>query len=102
MTHSDDQKSGFESVSEDSLNWIDVVCDRFQASLRDGQPARIEELVAAAPKEARAHLVPELVEMEVHHRQQRGDLPLVKVFQGATGPVTSLESTRDGIALMIH
>ncbi len=80
MTHRDNQESNFESISDDSLNWIDVVCDRFQASLREGTPARIEELVGEAPADSRPHLVPELVEVEVHHRQQRGEVPTAEEY----------------------
>jgi len=75
-----EQESGFDSIADDVLEVIDAVCDRFQASLREGKPTEIEKLVAAAPEDARRHLILELVEMEVHFRQQRGEAPTAEEY----------------------
>ena len=70
-----EQDSGFEPIADDSLDAIDAACDRFQAALREGEPATIEQFVDTVSEDARRHLVPELVEIDIHFRRQQGEPP---------------------------
>jgi len=70
-----EQDSGFEPIADDSLDAIDAACDRFQAALREGEPATIEQFVDTVPEDARRHLAPELVDIDIHFRRQQGENP---------------------------
>lgn len=63
------------SLSRDSLDRIDDVCQRFEASWRDGQPAKLEEVLRAVSDKDRTPVFVELLHLEIEYRGKRGESP---------------------------
>ena len=54
---------------------IDVVCSRFEVSLRKNRNPRIEEYLGETVDLDRRTLLEKLLTLEVSHRMQQGDIP---------------------------
>jgi hypothetical protein len=48
-------------------------CDRFEATWQSGTPPRMEDYLAHTPEALRTVLLQELVHLDLHHRQARGE-----------------------------
>jgi len=57
------------------IEQIDRVCDDFEAALKDGRAAVIEEYLELVPLSARSRLLCELLKLEVDYRRCRGEQP---------------------------
>ncbi|MCA8996772.1 MAG: protein kinase, partial [Planctomycetaceae bacterium] len=63
------------TLTTQQLFEIDVLCDRFDQELMDGQGPRMESFLAEAPVAAQDGLLAELLAMELEYRAQQGAAP---------------------------
>ncbi|MCA9199014.1 MAG: serine/threonine protein kinase, partial [Planctomycetales bacterium] len=65
----------YQSLTDQQLSDIDVLCDHFDLELVKGLGPRIEAFLADAPKAAHDGLLAELLAMELEYRTQQGQDP---------------------------
>jgi WD40 repeat protein len=64
--------------------WVDQVCDRFEAAWKAGRRSRIEEYLEGVPEKERTALLHELVPLDVHYRRLAGDNPQIDDYKALT------------------
>ncbi len=62
-----------DRLSEAALRRVDDVCARFEDAWRKGQRPRLEAVLAGVKGPERAELLRELLRLEIHYRQGRGE-----------------------------
>ena len=60
---------------------IDAACDRFETEWEVGREAKIEDYLAGWEEPERSKLLYELMNLEIRHRQQRGERPSLDEYQ---------------------
>src|SRR5262245_6943178 len=59
----------------DVLNWIDQICDRFEAAWEAGRRPRIEDYLGEVTEPYRPALLRDLLAWELNARRRRGERP---------------------------
>ena len=71
-----------DRLSEAALRRVDDVCARFEDAWRKGQRPRLETFLAGAKGPERAELLRELLRLEIHYRQGRGERVAADDYEG--------------------
>jgi eukaryotic-like serine/threonine-protein kinase len=75
------RESATDLPSAPSFFQIDAACDRFETEWETGREAKIEDYLAGWEEPERSKLLYELMNLEIRHRQQRGERPSLDEYQ---------------------
>ena len=75
------RESATDLPSGPSFIQIDAACDRFETEWEVGREAKIEDYLAGWEEPERSKLLYELMNLEIRHRQQRGERPSLDEYQ---------------------
>jgi serine/threonine-protein kinase len=61
--------------------WIDAICDRFEATWRQGGKPTIEDYLSDSPEPGHPTLLRELILLDIDYRRRHGETPTMQEYQ---------------------